>query len=290
MLTQLAEKVLSSIPGLEKYGLKVSRGLHGAVLKGGKPTRETTDVLHGTGLGHPLHPIFTDITIGAWTLGAIFDLIGACTDDRYSKQVADTMTTVGTASAVPTLVTGLTDYTTVQKPAMSAATVHALLNDVNFVLYLLSIRERRRGNRSRGIAYSSSAVLLTTISAWLGGHMVYGYKVGVDHSSKPTNLADWAPVMDASELPEREPKRVEVKNTPVLLYRCDGNVHAIDAVCSHAGGPLEQGQFKDCSVQCPWHDSVFDLRDGSIIHGPTTHAQPAFEVREQDGQIEIRQP
>ncbi|WP_460920090.1 Rieske (2Fe-2S) protein [Pontibacter brevis] len=44
----------------------------------------------------------------------------------------------------------------------------------------------------------------------------------------------------------------------------------------------------DCSVRCPWHDSVFSLEDGSVVHGPATEPQPKFEVRVKAGQIEVR--
>jgi nitrite reductase/ring-hydroxylating ferredoxin subunit len=74
----------------------------------------------------------------------------------------------------------------------------------------------------------------------------------------------------------------------VLLYRYGGTVYAISAVCSHAGGPLEEGQFDGFCVQCPWHDSVYDLRDGSVVHGPATFNQPAYRARIYNGQIEIR--
>jgi nitrite reductase/ring-hydroxylating ferredoxin subunit len=86
---------------------------------------------------------------------------------------------------------------------------------------------------------------------------------------------------------------VEVEGYPVLLYRDGERVHAIGAVCAHAGGPLEEGEVEGCeagrcTVRCPWHDSVFDLRDGHIVHGPSVHPQRAFETRLNDGQVEVR--
>jgi nitrite reductase/ring-hydroxylating ferredoxin subunit len=41
-------------------------------------------------------------------------------------------------------------------------------------------------------------------------------------------------------------------------------------------------------VTCPWHDSVFELCDGQVIHGPATNPLPRYEVRINQGQIEIR--
>jgi nitrite reductase/ring-hydroxylating ferredoxin subunit len=94
--------------------------------------------------------------------------------------------------------------------------------------------------------------------------------------------------MAENELHEQEPRRVEVVGSPVLLYRYGGTIYATAAVCGHAGGPLEQGQFDEYCVQCPWHDSVYDLRDGSIVHGPTTYTLPKYAARIQNGQVEIR--
>jgi nitrite reductase/ring-hydroxylating ferredoxin subunit len=73
-----------------------------------------------------------------------------------------------------------------------------------------------------------------------------------------------------------------------MLYRRYGEVYAIGATCSHAGGPLNEGKFSESCVQCPWHDSVFDMIDGHIVHGPATQKQPSFETRVRDGKIEIR--
>ncbi|RPI94216.1 MAG: Rieske (2Fe-2S) protein, partial [Chloroflexi bacterium] len=63
-----------------------------------------------------------------------------------------------------------------------------------------------------------------------------------------------------------------------------------NAVCAHAGGPLEAGNFDGFCVTCPWHASVYDVRTGDIVHGPTAFPQPSFEVRVRSGQIEIRAP
>jgi nitrite reductase/ring-hydroxylating ferredoxin subunit len=41
-------------------------------------------------------------------------------------------------------------------------------------------------------------------------------------------------------------------------------------------------------VSCPWHDSVFDVRDGALIHGPAAYPQPAWETRVRDGRVEVR--
>jgi nitrite reductase/ring-hydroxylating ferredoxin subunit len=82
--------------------------------------------------------------------------------------------------------------------------------------------------------------------------------------------------------------RVDFDNKGVLLYRKGESLYAIGSVCSHAGGPLEEGKITANCVECPWHGSVFNLQDGRIVHGPATQPQPAFDVRERDGEIQIK--
>ena len=101
-----------------------------------------------------------------------------------------------------------------------------------------------------------------------------------------TSVEMWG-ILDA-DLPAGEPVRVTVDDTPVLLYRDGQGIYAINAVCAHAGGPLDEGAVEGVCVTCPWHASVFDLRDGSIVHGPTAFPQAAYETRIQDGQIALR--
>ena len=287
MITRAIGQAIDQVSALDELGSSLKSAIHNAVLKGGKPTRKLADLLHGTWLGHPLHPVLTDFTIGAWGIGAMFDAVAVATGDKRSRKIGNTLARVGTVAAVPTAITGLIDYSTVKKPATSAATLHALMNDVNIGLYLVSLRERKRGNYARGVAWSMAAVGLTFASAWIGGYLVYGHKVGVNHS-EASGPEEWTPVLAAADLPDNTPKRVTVDDNDILLYRLNGEVMAVDAVCSHAGGPLDEGSFDGCFVQCPWHDSVFDLRDGRVKHGPATIPQPAYAVRERDGQLEVR--
>lgn len=95
-------------------------------------------------------------------------------------------------------------------------------------------------------------------------------------------------MLPQNEIAEYEARRVEIDGAPVLLYRDVEAVYAIGAVCSHAGGPLEEGTFDGHCVECPWHQSVFDLRNGHVVHGPATISQPSYQARIRNGQIEVR--
>jgi len=288
MIGKYVNQLINSVPLLPEKGKALAGVLHRGVLQGGDPVRSAVDVLHGTWLGHPLHPVLTDVVVGSWMLASLFDVMSLNNGSGRAEKAADTLTAVGTAAAVPTVLAGLADYSAIRRPAAGAGLAHALLNGISFTLYLLSLRARRAGQRNQGVALSTGALGVATASAYLGGHLVFDQRVGINHSDPPSKLQTWTAALDDAALPERSPRRVEVDGNPVLLYRQQGEVYAVGAVCPHAGGPLEEGQFYDACVQCPWHDSVFELRNGAVRHGPSTYSLPNYEVRIGDGRIEIR--
>ena len=75
MLVRIVDEAINRIPRLEETAGQLKDVLHQGVLRGGTPLRKVADFLHGTWLGHPLHPVLTDITIGAWALGVFFDAV-----------------------------------------------------------------------------------------------------------------------------------------------------------------------------------------------------------------------
>jgi len=283
-----SERALRKIPELQEQAYRLSRGLHNEVLKGGGPTRKVADVLHGRWLGHPLHAALTDATVGAWVLGSVLDCIGLALRHEGVEKCADRLIDVGNATAVPTALSGLADFTTIPHDAMATGAAHGLLNVCGFVCNLLSAGARKSGLRPLGVLLSAVATGGLLASAWLGGELVYKYKVGVNRTRKSDGPQDWQPVLNAVELLEDQPMRVEVKGAPVLLYRHRGVVHAMGAVCGHAAGALEEGTFEGTHVTCPLHQSVYDMRDGSVVHGPSLYPESTYDVRIREGRIELK--
>jgi nitrite reductase/ring-hydroxylating ferredoxin subunit/uncharacterized membrane protein len=282
------DQILDRIPNYKEGAKTVSRGIHDWVLEGGAPVRKLFDLLHGTWLGHPLHVVLTDWVIGAWIFAGVLDFMAAVSRRRSAEQAADTLTALGVAGAVPTALAGLADYTTISPRAMTTGATHGLMNVAGLLLNLISLADRKAGRRDRGVFFSSISLGIMTVSAWLGGELSFKYRVGVNKSPFPSGPQDWMPVMDEIELHEQQPLRLEVEGQPVLLYRYGGTVYAIGAVCGHDGAPLEEGKFDGLCVECPWHQSIYDLRDGSVVHGPTTYAEPSYAARIQDGKVELR--
>jgi 3-phenylpropionate/trans-cinnamate dioxygenase ferredoxin subunit len=74
-------------------------------------------------------------------------------------------------------------------------------------------------------------------------------------------------------------KRVEVDGTVVLLCNVNGELHAVEDVCTHDGGPLDQGEMQDGKVMCPRHGALFDVATGAALTLPAVVPLPTYRVR-----------
>jgi nitrite reductase/ring-hydroxylating ferredoxin subunit len=149
---------------------------------------------------------------------------------------------------------------------------------------------RRGGRRGAGRAVSFLGYAIVSASAYLGGHLVYGERIGVNHATETLPEPEFTPALADADLKEGEPQRVEVNGAPVFLLRQGGRIHALANRCAHLGGPLSEGEIREGCVTCPWHRSTFSLEDGRVIQGPSAYPQPVLETRVRDGQIEVRGP
>ena len=79
-----------------------------------------------------------------------------------------------------------------------------------------------------------------------------------------------------------------MEDSNILITKRNGQIFALANTCSHRGGPLNEGDFEEGTVTCPWHGSCFDLATGDVLGGPTAFPQPRFDTRVRDGRIEVK--
>ena len=249
-----------------------------------KPTL-VKNALSGSWLGHQLHPVLTDLPIGAWGAATLLDL----TSGDEGAASARRLVGLGIISAVPTALSGASDWADTIGRNKRVGLVHGLANAAGTTLQAVSWFARRRGHRGAGVVLSLLALSTTLASAYLGGHLSFVRGIGVNRTAFQRPTRTWTEVAADADIAEGALVRVTADDVPVLLVRQDGELHAISAVCSHAGGPLDEGALdSDGCVTCPWHGSRFRIDDGSVERGPASVPQPDWEVRVEDGRILVR--
>ena len=95
----------------------------------------------------------------------------------------------------------------------------------------------------------------------------------------------WLQVAALAELPVGAMKAVYYQGEEVALFNIGGQVYAIGNRCSHANGPLVEGQVEGSAVTCPWHGSRFHLPDGRSLGGPANRPVAAYRVKVDKGAI-----
>ncbi|MGA9154149.1 MAG: Rieske 2Fe-2S domain-containing protein [Candidatus Nitrosopolaris sp.] len=89
---------------------------------------------------------------------------------------------------------------------------------------------------------------------------------------------EYQPVANQKDLREGGLLRTELFGKPLVLSMVNGKVYALDVVCSHEGGPLDEGTLEGYEVECPWHGSKFDVRTGEVTNPPAEIPQLSYEV------------
>src|SRR5205807_8361067 len=133
------------------------------------------------------------------------------------------------------------------------------LNGAAATLLTASLISRVAGNRAAGRSTAWLGFGLSTAASYIGGHLVFGEQIGVNHAAGQSAPDDFTAALADAELPAEQPRLAEVAGTRVVLVRHRGKIHALAEICSHLGGPLSEGRLHDGSIVCPWHSSRFAL-------------------------------
>lgn len=273
---------LARTPALDKIAAPARDAVHKVLRR-----QDVKDALHGVWLGHPLHPVLAQLSVGSFASAGILDVL------PRTRRPATALILIGMVSAVPTAAAGWADYADGHEEQQRVGIVHAAANGVMLAGYAASLAARARGRGLRGALWGWAALAVGTVGATLGGHMAYHQAMGANHAEGYPHIApgDWTDVGTLAELPDGEPTRRIVGDVGVLVVRHGDEVKALADRCAHASAPLHEGRLtgtdgSECVV-CPWHGSVFRLDDGSVVHGPATAPQPTFRTRVRDGRLEL---
>ncbi len=262
--------------------------LDGAVSVGQRLARlirpgKARDALNGVWLGHPVHPVLVQASVGAWLSATILDVLGG--NEKASRQLVG----AGLAAAVPAALAGAADWSEQHEQQMRVGVVHAAGNILASGIYGASLLAR--GPRA-GRLLRLAGLAAVSASGLLGGHISFRLAGGANHAEEVPHLVEpgWHHLMAATDAVEGKPVRRLLGEVPVVAIRIDGTVHVLADRCSHMSGPLSDGELADGCLTCPWHGSVFRVAGGTVVRGPATAPQPAFEVRETDGAIQVCLP
>lgn len=280
-------------PAIERISDSVQNLVKGAIGSHRRPPRRFKSLLHGTWLRHPLHPLLSDVPIGAWVIAAIFDVIWLLDTgtNAWSARAAEAAVLVGIMGALGAAGTGLADWSDSYGSERRVGLWHGLLNTTALLFYLVSLVLRLQigsGESVPAAVLGFVGIVTVAVAGYLGGEMVFGKGTGVNHTAWEAAGEEYEAVLPVAEMADQQLRRVVVAGVPVILLRLGEQYHAISATCSHAGGPLDEGERDGEIVSCPWHGSRFSMRTGQALTGPASIAQPRYDVRVRNGQIELK--
>lgn len=100
--------------------------------------------------------------------------------------------------------------------------------------------------------------------------------------------AAWIDACAVTELPEGERKIIDHEEKHMMLVNHQGEIYAIESMCSHAMFELDDAEIDNCMITCPLHGADFCLKTGAALCAPATEAIPTYPVKVEDGRIKIQ--
>ena len=272
----------------------IASGTNGVYRALGRPGRLLQDFLNGSWLGHSLHALLLDVAVGGATAALLLDILRVI----FGVDGLETATTwvlgLASLSAIGAIFTGLTDYkdTAPNSAERDVAGFHGMINIVATAFFVISLLQRLGNSHDAAFWVLLVGYLVVSVGSYIGGHVVYKYGYMVNHNAfnRGKRAKEFTPVVAAAEVPEGTPTKVMFGTTAVMLVRRGDLVHALKDTCSHAGGPLSEGELGPETITCPWHYSTFRLADGGVVHGPAGSRQPWYRTRVNAGMVELQGP
>src|SRR5512132_509257 len=257
---------------------RIFRALYG-------PVPALRDFLHGTWLGHPLHPMLTDVPIGAYIIATVLDVVGQ--PDAAAWAIG-----VGIVSMLGAALAGYADYIDLEGAGKRFGSLHSTSMLVALVLYVISLGARvgwwplfQGGAEWAAIL----GLFFVLVGGYLGGELVFNLGSQVDRHAWRGGGTQWQ-ALDIESVPEDKPTKAKAGAQTLLVVRHGEKIFALHDTCSHQGCSLSEGKLVDDGrrIECKCHGSRFELADGSVNRGPAVFPQPQYDVRREEGKIEVK--
>jgi nitrite reductase/ring-hydroxylating ferredoxin subunit len=103
-------------------------------------------------------------------------------------------------------------------------------------------------------------------------------------------MPEYKTSLKKSDFQEGKLMKSEIGGKSIVVGMVEDKLYAMDSVCSHEGGPLEEGWLEEHSLTCPWHQGIFDLRSAKASPGTnwvTDMKSYAITVDEKTGEISV---
>ncbi len=106
--------------------------------------------------------------------------------------------------------------------------------------------------------------------------------------SNMANESDWQCVASVGDFGEENVICVRAGGRRIALYNVDGEFYATDDICTHGKACLSEGFLEGHMIECPLHQGLFDVRDGSPAGAPVTEAVNGYPVRVDGDEILLK--
>ncbi|HEX6385072.1 MAG TPA: non-heme iron oxygenase ferredoxin subunit [Anaerolineae bacterium] len=103
-------------------------------------------------------------------------------------------------------------------------------------------------------------------------------------------MAEFVKVAKVEDIPPGGRLWYDFEDETVVIFNIDGHFYCIADVCTHDGGPLEEGEIEGYEVECPRHGARFDVRTGDAVALPAVAPVETYEVKVEDGVIYVESP
>jgi nitrite reductase/ring-hydroxylating ferredoxin subunit/uncharacterized membrane protein len=278
------------------------------------------ETLQGKPLQHPLHPMLVHFPISLFALSFLLDLASLVFGDNPALvQAAFYSMALGVFMALLAAAPGFVDYSDIRNDshAKRIGAYHMVLNLAVVALYAVNLGFRYGDLDAPQtpvlpVILSLLAIILLSVSGYLGGMLVYDDGIGVGRHRRPftppretlrissaklgpgekseSSEHIFLPINSVENIKEGEPWRLDLDGAIVTLIKLDGEFFAFQEFCTHRYGPLSEGRFHNGKVQCPWHNSCFDIRTGEVSSGPAKIELRTFPVKVENGKVRVGIP